>query len=359
MKRILSCAVALFFIFGTASCFPKKPSEVSSVQELPSSSEETTRQIIDQAGRTVTVNQEITRVVSAHYTATSLIVALGQQDKVVGLEMKAETRELYKRAAPKFLSLPGVGGNHSINVETVMALNPDLVILPLELKDFIEQFDKLQIPVLLISPQSVPEFLACVDMLGQALGAQERAQQYTAYYQQKIDEIKALTQNLTDKPGVYLAGQDSLLVTCTQNMYQNDLIEMAGGVNVSKELTQTDWTEITAERLVQYNPDYIFPVCYAAYDWKEDVKAPRFQGLSAVQNNHIASFPSALEAWDFPSASSLMGVLWLTNRLHPELLDTQRYVEEAQGFFKTFFGIEVSLEDLSVEAAASGAASAI
>ena len=60
--------------------------------------------LTDQAGRTVTLEEPAQRIVSAYYLSSSLLIALGAEDRVVGIEMKADTREIYKRAAPSFWS---------------------------------------------------------------------------------------------------------------------------------------------------------------------------------------------------------------------------------------------------------------
>lgn len=47
----------------------------------------------------------------------------------MGIEAKADTRELYKLAAPELPSLPNVGSLKQFNLETCVSTEPDLVIL--------------------------------------------------------------------------------------------------------------------------------------------------------------------------------------------------------------------------------------
>mgnify|MGYP000340960508 CR=1 FL=1 len=59
--------------------------------------------VTDQADRTVTIEKEPTKIVSGYYIPSSLLIALGLSDKVVGIEAKADKRPIYKLAAPELL----------------------------------------------------------------------------------------------------------------------------------------------------------------------------------------------------------------------------------------------------------------
>ncbi len=86
IKRALAlCLTAAMTALLLAGCGPK--------QEMPSSGgDDTSIVLTDQAGRTVTLEKSADRVVSVYYLSTSVLVALGAQDKVVGLEQKADSR---------------------------------------------------------------------------------------------------------------------------------------------------------------------------------------------------------------------------------------------------------------------------
>ena len=51
--------------------------------------------------------------------------------------------------------------------------------------------------------------------------------------------------------------------------------------------------------------------------------------------------------WDYPTPSSVLGVLWLTSKLHPEVYSEEEYLEEAKGFYERFFDVSVEEELLS------------
>lgn len=304
--------------------------------------------VVDQLGREVELDGTPEKIVSSYYISTSLLINLGVQDKLVGIEAKAKTREMYKKVAKELIDLPAVGTSKEINVEECADLNPDLVIIPTRLKEFIPKFEELKIPVIAIEPETLDQFKETVKLIGKAVGKEEKANKLVNYYDDTISKVKELNKNLTEKQNVYLAGSDSVLKTCTSKMYQNYMFEVCGGENVTKELTDGYWTTVSVEELVKKNPDVIYMVGYASYSKDDILKDERLKGVNAINNNKVYVFPSTLEAWDYPTPSSMLGILWLENNLHPDLYSKEDYIKDAKEFYKEFYDIEVSEEELGL-----------
>lgn len=302
--------------------------------------------LTDQAGREVTLPAPAKRLVSSYYISTAILIALGCEDRLEGIEMKADTRELYKLAAPQLLELPAVGSGKGINVEETAALKPDLVILPLRLQDSVSSFEELGIPVLVVNPETQEDFEACVELLGKAVGQTERSGELLAYYHEQMEKAQELTKDL-DRPKVYLSSGSDYLRTATSKMYQNDLIEMAGGENVSAGLTDGYWQTVSPEQVLAWNPEHLFAVSYAEYSLEDILSDESLANVQAVKDNKVMTFPSQIEPWDFPTPSSVLGVLWLTSKLHPEVYSEEEYLEEAKGFYERFFDVSVEEELLS------------
>lgn len=354
-KRQVSLLLAgVLFVSAFAGCGNKKADEsvkstlTPTATEAPDQEESSEITVTDQAGRTVTLDAPAERIVSAYYISTATLIALGCEDNLVGIEMKADTRELYKLAAPQLLELPAVGSGKGINVEETAALKPDLVIIPLKLQESAASFEALDIPVFVVNPETQEDFESCVGLLAELCGQEEQGEALLSYYQDSMEKMKDLTADLEDKPLVYLSSGSSYLSTCTSKMYQNDLIEMAGGVNVSSDLQEGYWQDISAEQLLEWNPEYIFPVSYAEYSLDDIRQDSALAEVMAVKEDKIYTFPSEIEPWDYPTPSSVLGVLWLTQKLHPDLYSEEEYVEEAKSFYQTFFDIDVTEEQLGL-----------
>lgn len=365
MKRCCLSVIALFALLlqllsGCAAgvqesvpppAEPSAPAATQPVQTGPAESEPAQGPVAvtDQAGREVTLEKPAEKIVSCYYLVTASLLTLGQKDKIVGIEMKANSRELYKLAAPEFLELPGVGSGKETNIEAIAALEPDLVLLPKKQLEAAETLAGLGIPTAVVEPETYEAYNELIDMLGALCGCGDTAAELTAYYDGVAERVTALTRD-TERPAVYLCGEASYLRSCAGGMYQREMIEMAGGTCVSAELPGAKWADISAEQLAAWDPEVVFSVSYAEYTLDDIRLDAALSGVKAVAENKLYTVPSEIEAWDYPQPSSILGLLWMTHVLHPELVPEEEYIKEAQEFYQTYFGLEVSKEQLGLAA---------
>lgn len=299
--------------------------------------------LTDAAGRQVTIETEPETLVSGYYITTSMLIALGQQDKLVGIEAKADTRPIYALAAPELLELPSVGTAKEFDLEGCAALEPDLVILPLKLQESAEALEQLGINALMVNPEDMDLLEETLDLLGQATGSSERAHALMDYNAETEAEMAQLLAD-AEKPSVYLAGNSSYLSTAGSKMYQNTLIELGGGENVAAELEDDYWADISYEQLLAWNPDVIVIAADADYT-KEDLLADsQLAGLTAVQNGAVYALPSAFEAWDSPVPSGVLGIRWMASALHGDLYSLDQFRQDAADFYKEFYGVEIDTQ---------------
>ncbi len=316
--------------------------------EVKNKSNTKTIEVVDQTGRKVKIKSDVKKVVSSYYISTALIIALDADDKLVGIEKAADTRKLYKLAAPELLKLPAVGSGKGINVEEIAKLSPDLVILPLKLKDSVEQLEKLNIPVIVIDPETLDNFYECVTLISKAVGKEKRGEKLLKYYDDKMKEVNSKVLLSSTSPQVYIAAGSDYYSTCTSKMYQDALVSMVCGKNVSHELTDGYWQKISPEQLVKWNPDTIFAVSYAQYKLEDIKNDKKLSQVDAVKNNRVYTFPSAIEPWDYPTPSSILGVMWLASKIQPNFYKYDDFLKEAKAFYKEFFEIEVTEEDMGL-----------
>lgn len=239
--------------------------------------------VTDAAGREVTLDAEPETLVSGYYITTSMLIALGLEDRLVGIEAKADSRPIYALAAPELLQLPSVGTAKEFDLEGCAALDPDLVILPLKLKDTVPALEALEIPVLLANPEDLALLAETINMLGAATGTGEAAAALLDYNARTETELTALLDGM-ERPVVYLAGNSSYLSTAGAKMYQNTLIELGGGVNAAAEIEDTYWAEISYEQLLAWNPDAIVIVPEASYTKEDLMNDTQLAALDAVKN---------------------------------------------------------------------------
>ena len=347
-KRGLALTLVMVLVLSATACTggPEDEGEapVEEEEELVEESEDIV--VTDHLGREVSFEEPAETIVSGYYISTSMMIALGLEDKVVGIEAKPERRPIYEMAAPEFMDLPNVGTMKDFDLEGTAALDPDLVILSVRLQDSIESLEDLGINVLGVNPESMEELEESLDMVGKATGTQDRADELKDYYASKMDEIEEITEGEEEKR-VYLGGNSDFLSTASSQMYQSTLIENAGGENVAADIDDTYWATISYEQLIDYNPDVIIGAADASYSVEDIMKDDKLESVKAVENEEVYIMPSSIEFWDSPLPSGIVGTMWLTSVLHEEEYPFEEFKDETYDFYKEFYGVEIDKDELT------------
>ncbi|WP_270301080.1 ABC transporter substrate-binding protein [Terrisporobacter petrolearius] len=300
--------------------------------------------ITDHAGREVKVTGNYEKIVSGYYISTSMLVSLGLNDKLVGIESKAEKRPLYKLAAKELLELPKVGTAKDFDLEGCIALKPDLVILPKKLTEQAKTLSDAGITVIVINPENEKLLKESIEMVATATGTTEKAKKLLSYYDEQYGKLEKLTKDSKEKPSVYLAGTSDILTVASGKMYQNSVIEKAGGVNVAKDLTDDQWAKISYEQLLKYNPDMIVIIPEAEFTKEDVLKDPQLANLNAVKNKAVYEMPSDFEAWDSPVPSCVLGSMWLASIIDEEGYSFDDFKNDAASFYKEFYNVDIDKE---------------
>ncbi len=345
MKKILSMLLASVMVLSLAACSNQPAEENSSSQ---SSSEQTASlettypvTITDALGREVTIEEEPERLVSGYYITTSYLAALDLDEKLVGIEAKADTRELYKLAAPELPSLPNVGSLKQFNLETCVSTEPDLVILSAKVPDAVAKLEELGIPVIAVNPESEKEFKETISMIGTACNVQERANELTESYDKAIADLAAKLEGV-EPARVYLGGNSAFLSTAGPAMFQDLLIRGAGAENVASEITDTYWATVSYEQLLAWSPDAIILAPQAEYTVDDVLNDPALADLDAVKNGKVYAMPNVIESWDSPIPSSYLGSIWMASVLYPDAVSTEDYTKACVDFYQQFYGFDAS-----------------
>lgn len=343
VKKITALLLVLVLSLSLFAC-GSKPTEPTEPTEV--TKQETEKQVIelvDQAGRKVVLDKPATKVVSTYYITTYAMISLGVSDKLVGIEKKADKRNLYKLAAKELLEVEQVGSMKEFNSEAVIALNPDLVLLPMKLKDNVATFEKLNIPVIVVNPESQKLVEEMLDIIGSACGVADRAKKLNSFYKDTMAEKAELIKG-KGEPVVYIGSNSALLATAPRDMYQADLITRAGGKNAGSDLEGDYWTDVSYEKLISYNPEYIIIPSGAKYTVEDVLKDDKLASVLAVKNKNVFQMPQGLDEWDSPTPSCILGYMWLVSILHSDVYAFDSFIEEAQGFYQTFYDFKPDAE---------------
>ena len=331
MKKFVSLLLIIAFLISFSSCSANQPKNEGDVSAgfYPVT-------ITDHAGREVIIEEEPQRLISCYYITSSLLMALDLDEKLVGIENDPKLRPIYQLSNPNLLELPWVGTAKTLDLEACAALEPDLVILPLRLKDSSVILESLGIDVLLVNPESQELLTEMIQMVAKACNRENKAEALLSFISEKETYLRTTLADV-DAPSVYLSGNSNFLSTAGDAMYQADMIRLAGGRNVAAEIADTYWAEIDYEQLLAWNPDYIIVASSAKYTVEDVLNDPNLADCSAVVNGNVFKLPADAEAWDSPVPSSILGALWLANLLHPELLTDTDCTAIMDEYYETFY----------------------
>ena len=343
MKKVTALLLVVAMALSFAACSQPGNSEVSTSAPIAESSPVATDApgyypvtVTDQASREITIEQEPQRIITAYYITSSLLIALDLDDRIVGIENNPEKRAIYSLSAPELLELPQIGTAKELDIEAVMALEPDLLILPMKLKNTVPLLEELGLTVLIVDPEDQHRVNDMIRLVGEATNKNELAENILSWISSQQD---FLADALTDiqMPAVYLAGNSSMLKTAGDAMYQADMIRLAGGGNVAAAIEDTYWAEIDYEQLLAWDPEYIILAAEATYTVEDVLADPNLASCKAVASGNVYRLPNQAEAWDSPVPGSILGAVWLANILHPHKISDAECTTRMNEFYETFY----------------------
>ncbi|MGI6365117.1 MAG: helical backbone metal receptor [Bacillota bacterium] len=236
MKKTLVCVILAFsFLLGGCSWFSGKPGPIT---------------LVDDFDREVTLAEPAQRVVSLVPATTEIMFALGHGDRVVGASDFCN----YPEAA---LAIPRVGGFDVPDLETIVSLEPDLVLAASLHKETVEGLEGLGIPVLALDPMTFEEIYANISLVAKALGEEKAGEDLVADMQGRLEAVAQALGDLKEEerplvfyeswyPGIWTAGEDTFI---------DEIIARAGGKNLAWGISR--WVEMQEEEVLARNPDII------------------------------------------------------------------------------------------------------
>jgi iron complex transport system substrate-binding protein len=250
------------------------------------------------------------RIVSMNPSLTRILVAIGAKDALVGVD------EFSARAEPAVASLPRVGGLYSPSLESVVALQPDLVVIvpSFEQREFRTRLEALKLPVADFDPVSFDQVLDTIGALGARSGHEAEAKARVDAIRRTRDAVQRATAGLPRERAVLILQREPLFVA-GRGTFIDQMIAIAGGDNVGAELPET-WPRASAEWLVAAAPSVILdsdsdPAPAAAF-WA------RWPSIPAVANGRVV----AVDAGDvtLPGPDLDRALVKLARALHGDAL---------------------------------------
>ena len=241
--------------------------------------------VTDDLGREVTIYKQPETIVSLAPNNTEILFALGLGDKVIAVSEYCN----YPLEAQNKIK---IGGFSTVNIEKVVSLKPDLVLATGGIQEVIvEELERLDLTVIALAARSIEDVLENIRLVGKATGEAETARELTTNLERRI---KAVTDKIKDLPGsqrprVFYEVQYEPLMTAGPGTFIDDLIHLAGGVNIASDAV-TKYPVYNLEILIECNPEVIIISFWhgSIAVSVEGVKSrKRWKILDAVKNNQV------------------------------------------------------------------------
>ncbi|MGH8854080.1 MAG: cobalamin-binding protein [Telluria sp.] len=232
----------------------------------------------DDAGNTITLNKPAARVISMSPHVTELLFAAGGGNRIVGAVSYSDYPEAAK-------SIPRIGTNREIDLESVIAMKPDLVVAWMHngSERQIEMVRKLGLPVFLSDPQTLEGIPRNVSRLGHLMGTEATADAVAADLRKQLASLRA---RYAGRPTVRTFYQvwDKPLYTLSGKHIISDALRLCGAENIFDKLPVAA-PVVSVESVLQADPEAIFGTAEKNYGgvtlWKP------YTTLRATRNDNL------------------------------------------------------------------------
>jgi iron complex transport system substrate-binding protein len=277
--------------------------------------------VIDDFGRNVTIDQLPTRIVSLQPSNTEILFAVGAGPRVLGVTRYCDYPPQVL-AGVKDGSIKVVGGFTDPNIELIVSLQPDLVLAWGDLqKGAISSLEAKGLTVVVLFPKTISDILEDIKLIGRIVGRSDAAINLADTLAARINTVVDKTRGALYKPRVYFEIWYNPLMSVGPGTYINDLITMAGGVNIFAD-SKAPYPEVNAETIIERQPEIVIVAKGYMGLAIEETKSkfrdrPGWESITAVRNNEIYEVD---ENTVYRSGPRIVdGLETLVMIIHPEL----------------------------------------
>ena len=269
------------------------------------------RLVTDLLGRQVFVPVNPQRIVALAPSVTEIVFALGCAQKLVGVTMFSDFPEAAR-------TLPKVGSYVHLDLERIVALNPDVCIAVKDgnPKHVADRLAELGIPVFAVDPTNLDSVMETIVAIGGLINADRAADRIVQDMQTRVARVKNALAGIKTRPRVFFQIGIDPIVSAGSRTFIDELIVLAGGENLAAGTVP--YPRYSREQVLDMKPDVIIITSMARHAIFEDVKAywSQWPGMPAVQHDRIFLQESNIS--DRPTPRMVDGLEALSRILHPD-----------------------------------------
>lgn len=317
-------------------------------------------EITDVTGRTVTLKKPAERIVlqwsgaGGPFFTISALMGKDTPKVIAGMDTslqkyRADMWNHFTAEMPELAKIPEVGtvGDKNFNVEQVVALQPDVIFIPVDLKnqyesDAKQKLDEAGVQTIYIDyhAENLEKHQKSIEAIGKALGKEERAAEiskfYTDHVTKVLDRVKTINKA---KPTVYLEvgmkGPEEFGNSFSGNYSWGALATLCGADVITKDVVKRT-APINPEFVLEKNPDII--MIMGSY-WPKNPTSMRlgFEANEAQSQELLKAFTTERQGWSDLKAVENKDVYSIHHGLPREVYDAAVFEYLAKTFYPEEF----------------------
>ncbi len=258
------------------------------------------------------INAQSIKIVSLAPSITEVVFALGLGNELIGVTT-------FSNYPYKARTLPKIGTYTHLNLEKIIQLDPDIII---GTYDGNREYDinilrKLGFYVYMTNPRNIKDTLNMIYHVAVVLGVPNKGK--ILKYQLENRIIKVINKvKFLKKVKVFFQINSKPIISVNKNTFQNDLIRLAGGINIT-ENEPIRYPRISIEEVIYKKPEVIIISSMQKGGIFEKMRDEwlQWKSIPAVKNHRIYLVNSDIV--DRASPRLVKGLEVIAHLLHPEV----------------------------------------
>ncbi|MFA5494353.1 MAG: cobalamin-binding protein [Porticoccaceae bacterium] len=243
--------------------------------------------LVDDLGHTLVLAEPARRIVSLAPNITESLFAVGAGKLIVATVNYSD----YPEAA---LAIPRIGTYDKINRESLVAMDPDLVIAwesgngP----EVIDHLRRLGLPVFVTEPRRLEDIASLLRNFATLTGLDAQGRQAADTFTARLDHLRGLYSD-AEPVSVFYQVWNQPLLTLNDGHLIADVIRLCGGVNIFADAGPLV-PVVNTETVLRADPDVIIASGMGEErpDWVDAWR--RWPSLRAAQNDQLYFIPPSL-----------------------------------------------------------------
>ena len=229
-----------------------------------------------------------------------MLYALGEEHRIVGISGFTVRPPRARQEKPR------VSAFTSAKLDAILALEPDLAIGFSDMQaDIAQALIRAGVEVWISNHRSVAQILGYIHRLGAMVGAHERAADYAAGLQTRIDAVARAAAALPRRPRVYFEEWDAPMISAIR--WVSELVGIAGGDDIfpARAAASLGRDRIVADgaEVIAAAPDIIVGSwCGKKFRPEQVAARPGWEAIPAVRDGELHEIKSPLILQPGPAA---------------------------------------------------------